>query len=71
MTVDGKSFIGDWASKKREAEKLAAMEALISITTPPSPPKTITIPIIKDPCAELEKLHLIAEEQQIELMECD
>ena len=65
------SFVGDWASKKREAEKLAAMEALISINKPPSPPKTIIINETKDPCDWFEKLNLTTEEQKIEAMECD
>ena len=65
------SFIGDWASKKREAEKLAAMEAFIGINKPPSPPEIITNFDKKGPSDWLEKLHLVTEEQQIESMECD
>jgi hypothetical protein len=65
------SFIGDWASRKREAEKLAAMEALINIHKPPSPPKMTIIHETKDPCDWLEKLNLTTEEQKLEPMECD
>jgi hypothetical protein len=65
------SFVGDWASRKREAEKLAAMEALISINKPPSPPKTIITHPTKDPCDLFEKLNLTTKEQEIESMECD
>ncbi len=69
------SFVGDWASRKREAEKLAAAEALISINKPPSPPKTIINQETKDPCDWFDKLNLAAEEQQqqqqVESMEID
>lgn len=66
------SFIGDWASKKREAEKLAAMEAFIGIHKPPSPPEIVThFDEKKDPSDWLEKLHLVTEDRQIESMDCD
>jgi hypothetical protein len=64
-------FVGDWASKKREAEKLAAVEALISIYQPPSPPKEISNLETEDPCVWFGNLNLTVEEQQIEPMECD
>ncbi len=59
------TFVGDWASRKREAEKSAAMEALISINKPPSPPKTIPNLETKDPADWFEKLNLKPEEQQV------
>jgi hypothetical protein len=65
------TFAGEWASRKREAEKSAAMEALININKPPSPPKTISNNETKDPSDWLGKLNLTTEEQQVEQMECD
>jgi len=50
------TFAGEWASRKREAEKSAAMEALININKPPSPLKTISNNETKDPSDWLEKL---------------
>jgi hypothetical protein len=69
--VDEMTFVSDWASKKREAEKLAALEALISINKPPSRPKNLVNQETKDTCISFEKLDLAAEQQQNEPMECD
>ena len=63
-------YTGDWATKKREAEKLAALEAWISIHRPPSPPTKLTSTNkTNDPCALLQNMNL-KEEQNIEPMDC-
>lgn len=71
VIVDGMAFTGEWASRKRDAEKFAAMEALININKPPSPPKAVINHETKDPCDFFEKLNLTTEEQENESMECD
>ena len=66
-------FTGDWASKKREAEKLAALEAWNSIHRPPSPSplkKFTSTNKTNDPCVLLKNMNF-DEDQNIELMDCD
>ncbi|CAF1229088.1 unnamed protein product [Rotaria magnacalcarata] len=68
VEVNGMIYTGEWAPKKRDAEKLAALEAWISIHRPPSPIKTTHTCETNDPCVLLEKINL-EEEQNIESME--
>jgi hypothetical protein len=64
-------YTGDWAPKKREAEKLAALEAWTSIHRPPLPPTKFTSTNkTNDPCVLLQKMNL-EEEQAIEEMDCN
>lgn len=65
------TFVGDWASKKREAEKLAACEAITYIHKPPSPPKTVLQGEKKDPLNDFQQLNLKTEESDDEMMECN
>lgn len=63
-------YIGKWASKKRDAEKLAALEALINIHSPPVPAKATSTVQKSDPCILLQNMNL-EEEQNIETMDCN
>ncbi|CAF1622223.1 unnamed protein product [Adineta ricciae] len=71
VMVDGMTFIGDQSTKKRVAEKLAALEALDYINKPPSPPKKIVNQQTKDPFTLFESMNLEDESAEIESMECD
>ena len=70
VEVNGILYTGEWATKKREAEKLAALEAWITIHRPPSPPKATSTHETNDPCVLLQSMNLEGE-QNIEPMDCN
>lgn len=69
VEVDQTVYIGGWASKKRDAEKLAAAEALNSIRKPPETPNEI-VPVKKpfDQCLLMQNMAIEDDDNQ---MDCD